>query len=171
MAVSGRKIKTQVTVRPVEVELKSEIRLGDFTTNIVGKSPKSAKAEKITTTAQDAEGWSSFFNDLHTFSSIETNWNATKQTFDGMIKLSTSGVQLDNLIGNVKFLSIMNMNVNGEDVILSLDGDSADDYLLKISPGAMFNSIFNPSVDAVSVADLYVKTASGTEFIKYVIAK
>ena len=117
------------------------------------------------TSAQWGDGWSSFISESATWSANLSNWEGADDTWDGIFTMSTTQTQLSSDGSDLQFCYIKNLGSTA--VIISLDGDST--YPLKLSGGA--STMFRGYSSNLKVNEVYVKTASGTSTIEYLIAK
>ena len=117
------------------------------------------------TSAQWGDGWSSFISESATWSANLSNWEGADDTWDGIFTMSTTQTQLSSDGSDLQFCYIKNLG--STPVIISLDGDST--YPLKLSGGA--STMFRGYSSNLKVNEVYVKTASGTSTIEYLIAK
>ena len=92
-------------------------------------------------------------------------WEDVEEPWDGILSLSTSGVPLADDTNDLKFCYIKNFGNNT--VRISLDSDST--YPLQLSSGA--STMFRGYSSNLKINEVYVKTASGTSTIEYLIAK
>ena len=117
------------------------------------------------TSAQWGDGWSSFISESATWSANLNNWEGTDDTWDGIFTMSTTQTQLSSDGSDLQFCYIKNLGSTA--VIISLDANST--YPLKLSGGA--STMFRGYSSNLKVNEVYVKTASGTSTIEYLIAK
>ena len=117
------------------------------------------------TSAQWGDGWSSFISETATWSANLNNWEGTDDTWDGIFTMSTTQTQLSSDGSDLQFCYIKNLGSTA--VIISLDANST--YPLKLSGGA--STMFRGYSSNLKVNEVYVKTASGTSTIEYLIAK
>ena len=117
------------------------------------------------TSAQWGDAWSSFISETATWSANLNNWEGTDDTWDGIFTMSTTQTQLSSDGSDLQFCYIKNLGSTA--VIISLDANST--YPLKLSSGA--STMFRGYSSNLKVNEVYVKTASGTSTIEYLIAK
>jgi hypothetical protein len=117
------------------------------------------------TSAQWGDGWSSFISESATWSANLSNWEGADDTWDGIFTMSTTQTQLSSDGSDLQFCYIKNLGSTA--VIISLDDNST--YPLKLSGGA--STMFRGYSSNLKVNEVYVKTASGTSTIEYLIAK
>ena len=116
------------------------------------------------TSNQWGDGWSSLTSG--SWSEVATNWNSlTYLYWDGFVGISTTQLQLSSDSSDVQFCYIKNTGSTA--VIISLDANST--YPLKLSGGA--STMFRGYSTNLKINEVYVKTASGTSTIEYLIAK
>ena len=117
---------------------------------------------------QWGDAWSSFISETATWSANLNNWEGTDDTWDGEISISTTQTRLSTDGSDLKFCYIKNLGSTA--VIISLDGgDSGGTYPLKLSGGA--STMFRGYSTNLKINEVYVKTASGTSTIEYLIAQ
>ena len=117
------------------------------------------------TSNQWGDGWSSFISESATWSANLSNWEGADDTWDGIFTMSTTQTQLSSDGSDLQFCYIKNLGSTA--VIISLDANST--YPLKLSGGA--STMFRGYSSNLKVNEVYVKTASGTSTIEYLIAK
>ena len=117
------------------------------------------------TSNQWGDAWSSFISETATWSANLNNWEGTDDTWDGIFTMSTTQTQLSSDGSDLQFCYIKNLGSTA--VIISLDANST--YPLKLSGGA--STMFRGYSSNLKVNEVYVKTASGTSTIEYLIAK
>ena len=117
------------------------------------------------TSAQWGDGWSSFISESATWSANLSNWEGADDTWDGIFTMSTTQTQLSSDGSDLQFCYIKNLGSTA--VIISLDANST--YPLKLSGGA--STMFRGYSTNLKINEVYVKTASGTSTIEYLIAK
>ena len=124
------------------------------------------------TSAQWGDGWSSMFSPFITWADLsdDTNdtgnrWEDTYDRWNGEAGITTSTIQLASDTNDLQFCYIKNLGNNT--VRISLDSDST--YPLQLSSGA--STMFRGYSSNLKVNEVYVKTASGTSTIEYLIAK
>ena len=114
---------------------------------------------------QWGDAWSSFISETATWSANLNNWEGTDDTWDGIFTMSTTPTQLSSDGSDLQFCYIKNLGSTA--VIISLDANST--YPLKLSGGA--STMFRGYSTNLKINEVYVKTASGTSTIEYLIAK
>ena len=130
----------------------------------IGRLGGSSKMTDITS-AQWGDGWSSFISESATWSANLSNWEGADDTWDGIFTMSTTPTQLSSDGSDLKFCYIKNLGSTA--VIISLDANST--YPLKLSSGA--STMFRGYSTNLKINEVYVKTASGTSTIEYLIAQ
>ena len=129
----------------------------------IGRLGGASKMTDISST-QWGDGWSSLTSG--SWSEVATNWNSlTYLYWDGFVGISTTQLQLSSDSSDVQFCYIKNTGSTA--VIISLDANST--YPLKLSSGA--STMFRGYSTNLKINEVYVKTASGTSTIEYLIAK
>ncbi len=120
------------------------------------------------TSAQWGDAWTSMAGIHQEWEDFDEVWNTTASTWDtgeGDVAISTTQVQLSSDGSDLQFCYIKNLGSTA--VIISLDANST--YPLKLSGGA--STMFRGYSSNLKVNEVYVKTASGTSTIEYLIAK
>ena len=124
------------------------------------------------TSAQWGDGWSSMMSEFVYWEALTDStdvsgnrWEDVEEPWNGILGLSTSGVPLADDTNDLKFCYIKNFGNNT--VRISLDSDST--YPLQLSSGA--STMFRGYSSNLKINEVYVKTASGTSTIEYLIAK
>ena len=123
------------------------------------------------TSSQWGDGWSSFTSPLLEtlfWESDGTEWEASTGTWEGSdpgISISTTETRLSTDSNDLQFCYIKNTGSTA--VIISLDSNST--YPLKLSANA--STMFRGYSTNLKVNEVYVKTASSTSTIEYLIAK
>ena len=112
-------------------------------------------------------GWTSKVHDLSSWDDTDHNWNLFAKTFDNVISVSTSGVQLSETTSDLGFVAIN--NTGSVDVKISLEGDNASKYYLIVPAGGLM--VFSVSNAAIEINEVYAKTASGTATLDYLLAR
>ena len=131
----------------------------------IGRLGGSSKMTDITS-AQWGDGWSSFISESATWDANLSNWEESYgDTWDGVFTMSTTQTQLSSDGSDLQFCYIKNLGSNA--VIISLDANST--YPLKLSSGA--STMFRGYSTNLKINEVYVKTASGTSTIEYLIAQ
>jgi len=92
-------------------------------------------------------------------------WEDVEEPWNGILGLSTSGVALADDTNDLQFCYIKNLGSNT--IKISLDTNST--YPLQLSEGA--STMFRGYSTNLKINEVYVKTASGTSTIEYLIAK
>ena len=115
---------------------------------------------------QWGDAWSSFISETATWDANLSNWEeANGDTWDGVFTASTTQFQLSSDSSDLQFCYIKNTGSNA--VIISLDANST--YPLKLSSGA--STMFRGYSTNLKINEVYVKTASGTSTVEYLIAQ
>jgi len=130
----------------------------------IGRLGGSSKMTDITSN-QWGDAWSSFISETATWSANLNNWEGTDDTWDGIFTMSTTQTQLSSDGSDLQFCYIKNLGSTA--VIISLDANST--YPLKLSGGA--STMFRGYSTNLKINEVYVKTASGTSTIEYLIAQ
>ena len=119
------------------------------------------------TSNQWGDGWASIVAPLDA-----TYWEGNEEVWESAgfwegedPTISATAVQLSSDTSDLQFCYIKNTGSTA--VIISLDGDST--YPLKLSGGA--STMFRGYSSNLKINEVYVKTASGTSTIEYLIAK
>ena len=119
------------------------------------------------TSNQWGDGWASIVAPLDA-----TYWEGNEEVWESAgfwegedPTISATAVQLSSDTSDLQFCYIKNTGSTA--VIISLDGDST--YPLKLSGGA--STMFRGYSSNLKVNEVYVKTASGTSTIEYLIAQ
>jgi len=129
----------------------------------IGRLGGASKMTDISST-QWGDGWSSLTSG--SWSEVATNWNSlTYLYWDGFVGITSTQLQLSSDSSDVQFCYIKNLGSNA--VIISLDANST--YPLKLSGGA--STMFRGYSTNLKINEVYVKTASGTSTIEYLIAQ
>jgi len=136
-----------------------------------GRLGGTSKLTDITAT-QWSDSWTSMMSEFAYWETLTDStdisgnrWEDVEEPWDGILSLSTSGVPLADDTSDLQFCYIKNLGSNT--VKISLDTDST--YPLKLSGGA--STMFRGYGENLSINEVYVKTASGTSTIEYLIAK
>ena len=114
------------------------------------------------------DGWSSFGAPLDLdWEDVDGVWQymGAWDNVEGDVSISTTAIQLASDGSDLQFCYIK--NTGSTSVIISLDGDST--YPLKLSANA--STMFRGYSANLKVNEVYVKTASSTSTIEYLIAK
>ena len=134
----------------------------------IGRLGGSSLMTDITAT-QWGDGWSSFSVTSRTiWQDIDEQWEFAFTDWDGSrggAPISTTETRLSTDGSDLQFCYIKNTGSTA--VIISLDGDST--YPLKLSANA--STMFRGYSTNLKVNEVYVKTASSTSTIEYLIAK
>ena len=129
----------------------------------IGRLGGASKMTDISST-QWGDGWSSLTSG--SWSEVATNWNSlTYLYWDGFVGITSTQLQLSSDSSDVQFCYIKNTGSTA--VIISLDGNST--YPLKLSGGA--STMFRGYSTNLKINEVYVKTASGTSTVDYIIAQ
>ena len=137
----------------------------------VGRLGGSSKMTDITS-AQWGDGWTSMFAPYITWADLSdatdvtgNRWEDTYDRWDGEAGITTTAIPLASDSSDLKFCYIKNLGSNT--VKISLDSDSS--YPLQLSSGA--STMFRGYSTNLKINEVYVKTASGTSSVEYIIAK
>ena len=117
------------------------------------------------TANQWGDGWTSFNSPLGYWESQSDVWELRGETWTGELSISTTQLQLSADTSDLQFCYIKNTGSTA--VIISLDGNST--YPLKLSANA--STMFRGYSTNLKINEVYVKTASSTSSIEYIIAK
>ena len=124
------------------------------------------------TSNQWGDGWSSMFAPYITWADLSdatdgtgNRWEDTYDRWDGDAGITTTAIQLASDSSDLQFCYLKNTGSTA--VIISLDANST--YPLKLSGGA--STMFRGYSTNLKINEVYVKTASGTSTIEYLIAK
>ena len=117
------------------------------------------------TATQWGDGWTSFNSPLAYWESQSDVWELRGETWTGELSISTTQLQLSADTSDLQFCYIKNTGSTA--VIISLDGNST--YPLKLSANA--STMFRGYSTNLKINEVYVKTASSTSSIEYIIAK
>ena len=171
MAVTARKVNMYTVVTPYQEESMSETRIGTYTDAIANTPPMMAKCNKTLTTVQDEVEWASFLNNLSTYDMITDDWETVAKYWDeGGMVLSTSGAMVSGNTSIIQFIYIKNTG-DTNNVLMSLEGDSASDYVFKVSPGGILCIGTNSGGhDTFIGRDIWLKTDSGATTVEYIVA-
>jgi hypothetical protein len=136
-----------------------------------GRLGGTSKLTDITAT-QWSDSWTSMMSEFAYWETLTDStdisgnrWEDVEEPWDGILSLSTSGVPLADDTSDLQFCYIKNLGSNT--VKISLDANST--YPLKLSSGA--STMFRGYSTNLKINEVYVKTASGTSTIEYLIAK
>ena len=132
----------------------------------IGRLGGASKMTDISST-QWGDGWSSLTSG--SWSEVATNWNSlTYLYWDGFVGITSTQLQLSSDSSDVQFCYIKNTGSTA--VIISLDGQAGTPtYPLKLSSGA--STMFRGYSTNLKINEVYVKTASGTSTVDYIIAQ
>jgi len=127
------------------------------------------------TSNQWGDGWSSMFSPYITWADLSDStdvtgnrWEDTYDRWDGDAGITTTAIQLASDTNDLQFCYIK--NTGSVAVLISLDGQAGTPtYPLKLSGGA--STMFRGYSTNLKINEVYVKTASGTSTIEYLIAK
>ena len=145
-----------------------------YNKNVISSAGRLGGTSKMTDirSTQWSDSWSSmmagyvYWEDLSDSTDVSGNrWEDVEEPWDGIFGLSTSGVPLADDTSDLQFCYIKNLGSNA--VIISLDANST--YPLKLSSGA--STMFRGYSTNLKINEVYVKTASGTSTIEYLIAQ
>jgi hypothetical protein len=121
------------------------------------------------TAAQWGDGWSSFSStSISVWEDNDEQWEVAFTNWGGSrggAPISTTETRLSTDGSDLQFCYIKNLGSTA--VIISLDGDST--YPLKLSGGA--STMFRGYSTNLKINEVYVKTASSTSSVEYLIAK
>jgi len=136
-----------------------------------GRLGGTSKLTDITAT-QWSDSWTSMMSEFAYWETLTDStdvsgnrWEDVEEPWDGILGLTTSGVALADDTSDLQFCYIKNLGSNT--VRISLDTDST--YPLQLSSGA--STMFRGYSTNLKINEVYVKTASGTSTIEYLIAK
>ena len=128
----------------------------------IGRLGGNSKMTDISST-QWQDAWSSLTSG--SWEEVTTNWNTYYLIWSGHVGASTTRVQLSSDTDDLQFCYIKNRGSNT--VKISLDSDSS--YPLQLSSGA--STMFRGYSTNLKINEVYVKTASGTSTVEYIIAQ
>jgi hypothetical protein len=136
-----------------------------------GRLGGTSKLTDITAT-QWSDSWTSMMSEFAYWETLTDStdvsgnrWEDVEEPWDGILSLTTSGVALADDTSDLQFCYIKNTGSNA--VIISLDANST--YPLKLSTNA--STMFRGYSTNLKINEVYVKTASGTSTIEYLIAR
>jgi len=136
-----------------------------------GRLGGTSKLTDITAT-QWSDSWTSMMSEFAYWETLTDStdvsgnrWEDVEEPWDGILGLTTSGVALADDTSDLQFCYIKNLGSNT--VRISLDTDST--YPLQLSSGA--STMFRGYSTNLKINEVYVKTASGTSTIEYLIAQ
>jgi len=136
-----------------------------YNKNVVSSAGRLGGSSKMTdiSSTQWQDAWSSLTSG--SWEEVTTNWNTYYLIWSGHVGASTTRVQLSSDTDDLQFCYIKNRGSNT--VKISLDSDST--YPLKLSSGA--STMFRGYSTNLKINEVYVKTASGTSTVEYIIAQ
>jgi len=165
--------RTSYAAVPGSLEEKN-ITKAAYNKNVISSAGRLGGTSKMTdiSSTQWSDSWSSmmagyvYWEDLSDSTDVSGNrWEDVEEPWDGIFGLSTSGVPLADDTSDLQFCYIKNLGSNT--VKISLDSDSS--YPLKLSANA--STMFRGYSTNLKINEVYVKTASSTSSIEYIIAK
>ena len=133
----------------------------------IGRLGGSSKMTDISDT-QWGDAWTSMSGKHQEWEDFDELWNTTAAGWDadvGDVSISTTQKQLSTDGSDLQFFYIKNLGSNA--AIISLDANST--YPLKLSSGA--STMFRGYSTNLKINEVYVKTASGTSTVEYIIAQ
>ena len=144
------------------------------TISSAGRLGGTSKLTDITAT-QWSDSWTSmmagyvYWEDLSDNIDVSGNrWEDVEEPWNGILSLTISGVALADDTSDLQFCYLKNTGSTA--VIISLDGQAGTPtYPLKLSGGA--STMFRGYSTNLKINEVYVKTASGTSTVEYIIAK
>jgi len=170
---ADRRVIMKTSVLPTQTGTLEEYtaRTSHMVSTQGGRLGGSSKMTDITS-AQWGDGWSSMFSPLITWADLSdatdvtgNRWEDTYDRWDGDAGITTTAIQLASDSSDLQFCYLKNTGSTA--VIISLDANST--YPLKLSGGA--STMFRGYSTNLKINEVYVKTASGTSTIEYLIAK
>ena len=165
--------RTSYAAVPGSLEEKNLTKAA-YNKNVISSAGRLGGTSKMTdiSSTQWSDSWSSmmagyvYWEDLSDSTDVSGNrWEDVEEPWDGIFGLSTSGVPLADDTSDLQFCYIKNLGSNT--VKISLDSDSS--YPLQLSSGA--STMFRGYSTNLKINEVYVKTASGTSTIEYLIAQ
>ena len=132
-----------------------------------GRLGGASKMTDISST-QWGDAWTSMVGLLQEWEDFDEIWNTTAAVWgedSGDVSISTTQKQLSTDGSDLQFFYIKNLGSNA--AIISLDANST--YPLKLSSGA--STVFRGYSTNLKINEVYVKTASGTSTVEYIIAQ
>ena len=165
--------RTSYAAVPGSLEEKNLTKAA-YNKNVISSAGRLGGTSKMTdiSSTQWSDSWSSmmagyvYWEDLSDSTDVSGNrWEDVEEPWDGIFGLSTSGVALADDTSDLKFCYIKNLGSNT--VKISLDSDSS--YPLQLSSGA--STMFRGYSTNLKINEVYVKAASGTSSVEYIIAK
>jgi len=145
-----------------------------YNKNVVSSAGRLGGSSKMTdiSSTQWGDGWSSMFSPYITWANLSdatdvtgNRWEDTYDRWDGEAAITTTAAQLSADTSDLQFCYIKNLGSTA--VIISLDDNST--YPLKLSANA--STMFRGYSTNLKINEVYVKTASSTSSIEYIIAK
>ena len=165
--------RTSYAAVPGSLEEKNLTKAA-YNKNVISSAGRLGGTSKLTdiTAAQWSDSWTSmmagyvYWEDLSDNTDVSGNrWEDVEEPWNGILSLTTSGVALADDTSDLQFCYIKNLGSNV--VIISLDANST--YPLKLSGGA--STMFRGYSTNLKINEVYVKTASGTSTVEYIIAQ
>ena len=165
--------RTSYAAVPGSLEEKNLTKAA-YNKNVISSAGRLGGTSKMTdiSSTQWSDSWSSmmagyvYWEDLSDSTDVSGNrWEDVEEPWDGIFGLSTSGVPLADDTSDLQFCYIKNLGSNT--VKISLDSDSS--YPLQLSSGA--STMFRGYSTNLKINEVYVKTASGTSTVEYIIAQ
>jgi hypothetical protein len=136
-----------------------------------GRLGGTSKLTDITAT-QWSDSWTSMMSEFAYWETLTDStdvsgnrWEDVEEPWNGILSLTTSGVALADDTSDLQFCYIKNLGSNT--IKISLDANST--YPLKLSSGA--STMFRGYSTNLKINEVYVKTASGTSTIEYLLAQ
>ena len=165
--------RTSYAAVPGSLEEKNLTKAA-YNKNVISSAGRLGGTSKLTdiTAAQWSDSWTSmmagyvYWEDLSDNIDVSGNrWEDVEEPWNGILSLTTSGVALADDTSDLKFCYIKNLGSNT--VRISLDTGST--YPLQLSSGA--STMFRGYSTNLKINEVYVKTASGTSTVEYIIAQ
>jgi len=165
--------RTSYAAVPGSLEEKNLTKAA-YNKNVISSAGRLGGTSKLTdiTAAQWSDSWTSmmagyvYWEDLSDNTDVSGNrWEDVEEPWNGILSLTTSGVALADDTRDLKFCYIKNLGSNT--VRISLDTGST--YPLQLSSGA--STMFRGYSTNLKINEVYVKTASGTSTVEYIIAQ
>ena len=165
--------RTSYAAVPGSLEEKNLTKAA-YNKNVISSAGRLGGTSKMTdiSSTQWSDSWSSmiseyvYWEDLSDSTDVSGNrWEDVEEPWDGIFGLSTSGVALADDTSDLQFCYIKNLGSNT--VKISLDSDAS--YPLQLSSGA--STMFRGYSTNLKINEVYVKTASGTSTVEYIIAQ
>ena len=156
--------RTSYAAVPGSLEEKN-ITKAAYNKNVISSAGRLGGTSKMTdiSSTQWQDAWSSLTSG--SWEEVTTNWNTYYLIWSGHVGASTTRVQLSSDTDDLQFCYIKNRGSNT--VKISLDSDSS--YPLQLSSGA--STMFRGYSTNLKINEVYVKTASGTSTVEYLIAQ